>query len=144
MGNWMTVNIVGSIAAADLPAAKAFVNTGDDYNRFHPLCHDGFSFYGLGDWTAENIQACGNLSERDYTVEDVAATLRQMVAVVSSLRVKVHCGGDYESEDCVATVTVADGVVTVGPAEVPKVGGLAALAQGRMAALMGGLDGAGA
>jgi hypothetical protein len=138
----MTVNIVGSIAAADLPAAKTFVNTGDDDNRFHPLCNYGFSIWGLGDWTAETVQACGNLSERDYTVEDVAQTLRQMAAVVPSLQAKVHCGGDYESEDCVATITVTDGVVSVGPAEVGRLEGLAALGQARMAALVDGLDGA--
>jgi hypothetical protein len=127
----MTVNITGTIAPVDMPAAKTFVGTDED--RFHPLRNYSFSICGLGDWTAERIEACGNLSERDYTVEDVAATLRDMVAVVPSLRAKVHCGGDYESEDCVATITVADGVVSVGPPEVPKVGGLHALATARMA-----------
>lgn len=137
MGNWMTVNIVGTIAPDDLPAAKAFVNTGGDHNRHNPLCNYGFSVCGLDDWTAEQVQACGNLSDRDYTVEDVAEALRLMVVVVPSLALKVHCGGDYESEDCIATVTVADGVVSVGPADVPKVGGLRELAAVRMATLMG-------
>jgi hypothetical protein len=141
MGNWRTVNIVGTIAPNDLPAARAFVNTGDDYSRFHPLCNYGFSLCGLGDWTAEEVLACGNLSERDYSVEDVAETLRQMVAVVPSLALKVHCGGDYESEDCVATITVAGGNVFVDPAEVAKLGDMVPLSKGRMAAFLSGMAG---
>lgn len=136
MGNWRTVNITGTIAAADLPAAREFVNTGEDYGRFHPLCNYGFSICGLGDWVREEVLACGNLSERDYSLEDVAQTLRWMVEVVPSLHLKVHCGGDWESVDCIATVTVADGGVTVGPPEVAQLGGMDALAKGRMATLL--------
>jgi hypothetical protein len=136
MGNWRTVNIVGTIAPPDVADARAFVNTGDDYSRFHPLCNYGFSICGLGDWVREDVLACGNLSERDYSIEDVAQTLREMAAVAPSLRLKVHCGGDHESTACVATVTVAEGAVTVGPPEVGQLGGMDALAKGRLAELL--------
>jgi hypothetical protein len=140
VGNWRTVNIVGTIAPPDLAAARGFVNTGEDYSRFHPLCNHGFSICGLGDWVREDVLACGNLSERDYSIEDVAGTLRQMASVVPSLRLKVHCGGDYESTVCVATVTVAEGVVTVGAPEVAQLGGMDALAKGRLAELLDDTD----
>jgi len=141
MGNWRTVQIEGSIAAEDVPAARAFVNTGEDWDRFHPLCNYGPSLCGLGDWVGETVRAVGNLSERDYSVEAVADTLRKMAVYVPSLRLKVHCGGEYESTDCVATLTVLDGEVTVGPPEVTTVGvGLDELATGRLAQILfGGL-----
>jgi hypothetical protein len=140
MGNWRTVNIVGTIAPPDLAVARAFVNTGEDNDRFHPLCNYGFSICGLGDWVREEVLACGNLSERDYSVEDVVATLREMAATVPSLRLKVHCGGEHESTDCIATITVAEGVVTVGPPEVERLGGMDALAKGRLAAMLDDVD----
>ena len=59
MGNWRTVEIEGSIAPVDLDVARAFVNTGEDWDRFHPLCNYGPSLCGLGDWVAENIAAIG-------------------------------------------------------------------------------------
>ncbi len=49
--------------------------------------------------------------------------LRKIVKVVPSLKIKVHYGGDYESNKCIATVTVEHGVVTVGNPEVEFVSG---------------------
>lgn len=117
MGNWMTVQIVGTVAAADLPALRRWVRTEGDWDRFHPLCYFGPSLCGLGDWTAETMDTVGNLAERDYSAQDVADALRQAVALAPSLNLKVHCGGDYESSDVVATVTAVDRVVTVGEPE---------------------------
>ncbi len=142
MGDWMTVNIIGTIDAADAPAAVAFVETGQDWDRFHCLSFAVPSLCGLGRWMPEgggDINAVGNLSERNYDVSSVASTLRDLVAVAPSLRLKVHCGGEYESTDCVATVTVEDQVVTVGGPEVAKVGeGLQETASGRLFQILAG------
>lgn len=65
--------------------------------------------------------AAGNLYERDYSVDDVAKALFNLQSVARSMQLRVHCGGDYENETCVATITVADGRVSVGDPEVPTV-----------------------
>jgi hypothetical protein len=125
MGNWCTVTIVGSIDPKDANAAVDFVETEKDLSRFHCLCYCGPSLCGLGRWVPREggvISVVGNLSERDYGPEAVAEVLRQMVAVAPSLDLRVHCGGDYESTVCESTVTVADGVVVIGPPEVATVG----------------------
>lgn len=69
------------------------------------------------------MNACGNLAERDYTVADVATVLAELVQLAPSLRLKVHCGDDWESTTCIATITVGGGGVAVGPAEVESVEG---------------------
>lgn len=145
MGNWRTVTITGSIDAADVPAARAFVELGDrpvDWDRFHCLCWTGPSLCGLGRWIPKDggqIDAVGNLAERDYGVEEVAETLRNLVAVAPSLDVKVHCGGDWENTTCVATVTAREGQVTISDPEVAEVGGgLEDLATARLGAIMFG------
>lgn len=78
---------------------------------------------GLGDWVSSQVNACGNLAERDYTVADVATVLAELVQLAPSLRLKVHCGDDWESTTCIATITVGGGGVAVGPAEVESVEG---------------------
>lgn len=136
MGNWRTVNIEGTIDQADVPAAIARVEIGDDWADFHPLAFVGLSLCGLGRWIPRDggqILQIGNLAERDYSVEDVAGALRTLVAVAPSLTVRVHCGGDWESQECVATITVADGEVSVGPPQVETVGqGMDGQAEGRL------------
>lgn len=146
MGNWRTVTISGSIGQQDADAARAFVELGDDpanWDTFHCLCWPGPSLCGLGRWIPPGggeIRAVGNLAERDYSVEDVADALRQLLAAAPSLCVKVHCGGEYEDTTCIATVTAhADGQVTVGPPEVASVGdGLSDLSIARLGAALSG------
>lgn len=141
MGNWRTVNIEGSLDEADAKAARLFVNTGEDWGRFHCLAYFGPSLCGLGPWIPSGggeIRAVGNLSERDYGVEDVAETLTKLVEVAPSLRVAVHCGGEYESTECIATVVVVDGIVITREPAVATVGaGLAELGEGRLRAILG-------
>lgn len=127
MGNWRTVNLTGTVDEAEVEALRTRLiydySTPGGFDNFGPLSFSPAtpSLAGVGDWVRPTIFACGNLAERDYGVEDVAETLRELVAPAPSLRLKVHCGGDWEDTACVATVTVADGVVTVGPAEVETV-----------------------
>ena len=72
----------------------------------------------MPNWPAAAFNAVGNLSERDYDVDDVAESLALMAKAAPSLTCKVHCGGDWESKVCVATVALASGVVTIGDPEI--------------------------
>jgi hypothetical protein len=81
------------------------------FSSVHPgLC-------GLGAWPAETMNRCGNLHERDYSVRDVATALEALVRIAPSMLLKVHCGGEYESQTCVATISVGEGLVVVGKPE---------------------------
>tara|TARA_R110002072_G_scaffold248548_1_gene407530 strand:- start:1416 stop:1835 length:420 start_codon:yes stop_codon:yes gene_type:complete len=138
MGNWTTVHISGTCNAGDVPALKAAVNTGDDWDAFHCLCNSG-GLCGLGDWVCEEMSVIGNLAERDYGAEDVAAQLREFAKIAPSLNLKVHVGGAYESLDCVATVNCIDGAVTINDAEIKT---LASIPQAQIQAnLMSALTG---
>lgn len=137
----MTVTIEGHIGPEDADAARAFIETGEDWGRFHCLCYYGPSLSGLGQWIPQGggrIHAVGNLSERGYDTADIASTLVDLMAVAPSLELKVHCGGDYESTECVATVTAFGGVASVGVPEIAEVGvGLIAQGEERLREMMG-------
>lgn len=126
MGNWRTVNMTGTIDPADIPALRVrlvYDMRSGDWEGFGPLSFDPQtpSLAGLGDWVRPQVFAAGNLAERDYDVADVAELLAELAGLAPSLRLKVHCGGDWESTECVATITVRGGGVAVGPAEVLQV-----------------------
>lgn len=130
MGNWRTVNITGSIDEAEVPLLRERLgysigtSSGDPgWEHFGPLSfnRDSPSLCGLNNWVRPVVFACGNLAERDYGVKAVAETLRELLAIAPSMRLKVHCGGDWESETCIATITVANGTVETGPPEVERV-----------------------
>lgn len=129
MGNWRTVNMTGTMSAADAAKLRRLLDEGDwrapsavpdnadclSFSSTHPgLC-------GLGDWPAEAVNRSGNLAERDYTVMDVQIALESLVRVAPSLLLTVHCGGDYESDECVATIRVGEGLVRTGPPEVERI-----------------------
>jgi hypothetical protein len=122
MGNWRTVNLRGTVSADEVPAARTrlTVNGYGDYSNWGPLAFSN-GLCGLGEWLDAVINADGNLYERGYSVDDVAEALRELVEIAPSLALKVHCGGEYEDTECVATITVAGGVVTVGAPEVREV-----------------------
>lgn len=132
MGNWMTVNIVGKCPASEVTALRNALRCDDSFENFHPLCFfDQPSLCGLGDWSAEEISAIGNVAERDYTPESVAKACEKIVKAAPSIALKIHCGGDYESRDCVATITVENGSVVVGG---PEVKTLMAISEGQIQA----------
>jgi hypothetical protein len=119
MGDWTTVNIIGSCAENEVAALKAEVDIGENYNKFHSLCNTG-GLCGLGSWPAKKMFVSGNLAERGYDADDVADTLTELVKVAPSLDLKVHIGDHHESTKCIKTVTVKDGVVTLGDPEVDE------------------------
>lgn len=122
MGNWRTVNIIGKVDANEVEALKEACTVDSDYNNFHCLsiCN---GLCGLGDWVQTNINARGNLAERDYTVEDVAEEFKKLVKIAPSLEVKIHCGGNNEDEKCIATITVKNREVKVHQPESELISG---------------------
>ena len=127
MGNWRTVVLTGTVDESEVEALRDRVTyTDDDYNNFGPLSYNSKrpSIFGLCDWVAPTIVAGGNLAERDYSVKSVADILTKLVAIAPSLNLKVHCGGDWESEQCIATITVEHGTVTIGGPEIDLVHGV--------------------
>ena len=119
MGNWRTVQIEGTCDAADVPALKEYLAVDFSDPRWGPLHNGGMG--GLPNWAAEKIEACGNLGERDYTVENVRDELLKMSGVAPSLFARIHCGGDNESTTCVATVTISRGYAVTHEPKVEEV-----------------------
>jgi|SRR6185437_7557014 len=125
MGNWRTVNVVGTMSAQHAAALRELLDWGDySHLRDVPPDVDCLSFSsvrpglcGLGAWPAEHMNRRGNLHERNYSVEDVATALRALISVAPSMLLKVHCGGEYESDECVATISAGEGLVAVGEPE---------------------------
>lgn len=120
MGNWTTVNIVGTCDAQDIEALKVALTMKDDYSNFHCLINSG-GICGLPDWAREKIDVVGNLAERDYGADSVRGTLEEIAKTAPSLSVKVHVGGDYEDKKCVATVVLRDGKALVEDPEIEEI-----------------------
>lgn len=119
MGNWTTVNIKGTIAPEHVQAvrkhfAKDFMDEGWG-------CLHGGGICGLPNLGTENINAAGNLGERDYGAEDVAKECNKVLAFAPSFDVVVHVGEDYESLEVAATVKKVDGKYQVVAPEVKTI-----------------------
>lgn len=129
MGNWRTVNVTGTIAEADIPALRERLGYTYDspsgFDHFGPLSFstDSPSICGLNNWVHAVVNATGNLAERDYSPEDVRAELQQLLAIAPSMMLTVHCGGDWESDDCVATIRTGEGLAVLLPPEVESISG---------------------
>jgi hypothetical protein len=122
MGNWMTVMIEGEIPADEVGPLTDWLQgprfdggslDDPEWERVGPLTISG-GLAGLGAWPAETVMRIGNCYERDYTPESVADQLRAAMAVAPGMDLKVHCGGDYESSDVIASVLARGGEVGVG------------------------------
>jgi hypothetical protein len=140
MGNWRRVHIVGGMLAEEVDALRAeiyqvlrggmfahrYEQDEAQMKKFGPLSHTG-GICGFGSWPSPSINAVGNLAERDYDPYDVAEHLKKLAVVAPSLGVMVHCGADYESEKCIATVVLFEGATVVRPPAVRLVGDLSPL-----------------
>ena len=121
MGNWMRLHLTGTCAESETEALKAALTVNlkgnfdsEAWRRVGPLTiSEGLC--GLGSWSAAVVSAVGNAFERDYDEESVQAQLEKLVEIAPSLELTVHCGGDYESAKCVATVKVSNGKVELLP-----------------------------
>lgn len=120
MGNWRRVMIEGSCEADEVASLRELIVV--DLHDMDPeqpfLCLSACGgLMGLPAWPAKEILAVGNMAERDYGPEDVAAALERCAEEAPSLEAVVHVGGDYESDECVATVRLEAGEATVGDPE---------------------------
>lgn len=128
MGNWRTIHIEGTMSAEDAAKLRELLDDvwrSDAENVDQITClsfdskHPGLC--GLGAWPSERMSRTGNLYERDYTVQDVADALTELVKVAPSMLLQVHCGDEYESEECVASVAVDEGVVAILEPAIAKI-----------------------
>lgn len=121
MGNWRTVYIIGKCDYLEVQKLKELIDCkGPDYNNFHCLCNTG-SICGLGDWSDEVINSVGNLSERDYSIKEVAERLKKIASQVPSLEVDIHCGEDYEDKKCIKTIRLRKEKVSIINPEIEKI-----------------------
>jgi hypothetical protein len=131
VGNWRTVNITGTIAEAEIPALRG--RLGYSHRRgwlseqnFGPLSFDTDqpSLCGLNDWVRPKVSAIGNLAERDYAPRDVRDELEELLEIAPSMMLVIHCGGDWESDECVATIRTGEGLAVLLPPEVKQIMGI--------------------
>lgn len=145
MGNWMRLQVLGSCDGSELDALRELLVIdlrhpdvdGKSWDALGPLSvSEGLA--GLGDWPATAISAVGNAFERDYDAESVSEQLKELVKVAPTLTLTVHCGGDYESAECVATVKASGGEVEILSPEISALPEISDdLMLGRMAKVMG-------
>ena len=131
MGNWRTVNMIGQISRqSEVDALRAYL----DFSRRGwiarsiPMGPLSFStsfpgLCGMNDWPALSIRRAGNLAERNYSVKNVADQLAEILPLAPTLLLQVHCGADWESDKCIATVSVGEGLVAAGPPQIATLTG---------------------
>ena len=140
MGNWRMIEMAGTVAPADgkrihegIIELSRYVVGESSANRRHREAKVGFTVSALRygstdltgwfwDWPTGQINECGNLFERSYDPDDVLRDCVSLASFAPSLDLVVHCGGEYQSNLCLATIRVKDGTATLGPPEVPFVG----------------------
>ena len=129
MGNWRTVNIIGSVNTNEAKEMRKILSEdifGDDFDwsRPDPVSCVRFvkSLAGLNEWVKESgdINAIGNLSERDYDNDDIYNALVFLAENFPSLKLTLHSGSDWEDLTCSATFEVKDGVVTKLPPKIER------------------------
>lgn len=124
MGNWRRVQLLGTCAADEVKPlwdrVVYDIHDLDSLDGFGPLSA-GSGLCGLSKWPAEAISAVGNMAERDYDEDSVKSCLEELAVIAPSLALIVHMGGDYEVDECVATVTLLKGQALVGPPGVEKI-----------------------
>ena len=131
MGNWRTVLISGTMSVDHAEDLRWLLDTGESWESQHyrevwdsPYACLSYNrrrpgLAGLGDWPGAVVgDRIGNLAERDFDVEDVAKALEALVHHAPTMLLKVHCGGEWEDRECVATISVGEGLVVTGPPEI--------------------------
>jgi len=134
MGNWRTVNISGHIGADEIDAARELLTRAANYDSWmygdgenEELCSlfclaFGEGLCGLRDWIrpSGNINAVGNLHERDFDNDDIEKALSILAKRFPTLELTLHSGDDWESLHCTATFHVKDGECKRCPPEIKE------------------------
>ena len=123
MGDWRTVNITGHMNPEE---AKRMIEELSSESIWYTAAwgfHIHYSLCGLNQWVKSDgkVFGAGNLAERDCEIEDIKAGLEYLVESYPSLNLILHAGGNYESEECVATFIVRNGVVEQTEPQVDKI-----------------------
>jgi hypothetical protein len=98
-------------------ALRFDINDFDNDQEMHCLLNGGLM--GLPNFANPTFDVVGNLFERGYDHDSVKEALEYLATKAPSLKAKVHLGGDYETADTTHTITLENGVATVGPPEEP-------------------------
>lgn len=133
MGNWRTVNITGHIGSEEIDAARELLSRTAHYD---PWIRDdeseemdalycmafGEGICGLHDWIRPDgeINAVGNLHERDFDNDDIEKALSILAKKFPTLELTLHSGDDWESLHCTATFHVKDGECKRCPPEIEE------------------------
>ena len=138
MGNWRRANVIGTVDDGEVGALrKALTFDPKTYEGFGPLSNGGIA--GLPMWATPTFNVVGNLGERGYDEESIAEHLETLAEAAPSLRCVVHLGGDYETDDCVKTITIADGKTQITEPQVDVLGAIPeAQMQGHLMAMLSG------
>lgn len=111
MSEWRRVQIVGTCANEHVPALREHL-AADIMDKRWGCLHNG-GIVGLPNWAGPDFNAVGNLGERGYDEQSVAAALRECQKVAPSLSCSVHVGEVGEGDTCVASVFCVAGRVMV-------------------------------
>ena len=119
MGNWRTVDLRGHMDAAeacDMIAELTYSVFRDHYSKWDTdvaCLLMGNSLCGLNQWAGRDgdIDAVGNLAERDFDNDDIEKALVYLAKKYPSLDLTLHSGSDWESLECSATFVVTNGEV---------------------------------
>ena len=116
MGNWRTVDMRGHMDPAEAADMIEYLDYDSDWSKWEidaACLLMSKSICGLNQWVdaAGNIDAVGNLAERDFDNDDIEKALNHLVERYPSMDLTLHSGSDWESLDCSATFRVKDGVV---------------------------------
>jgi len=108
--------MTGKIPEKHVASMEKYFKNYDNFNCLtitNGLC-------GLGNWVKPVVNAVGNLAERNYTVESVANVLKLIAEKWDGVELTIHVGGDYESDECIATVILKNGKVDILPPQIEK------------------------
>jgi hypothetical protein len=120
MGNWRTVNLVGTLSTEDAKKVHDYLELNYQHNDWNCL-HNG-GIYGLPNWGETIIDCVGNLAERNYDAEDILEELEKIAIFAPSLSIIVHCGGNYESNECVSSIVFNQGKGEIVEPLIDKIG----------------------
>ena len=127
MGDWRIIQITGTCAQRHIKILDSRIRCPDsahtprDSERWNDFVEGPLSMHPKGnhlpgsryvDWVRKTIDYCGLCFERNYTLDDIEHFLWKLAGIAPSLCLKVHCGGDFQNPECIATFHLIDGHVS--------------------------------
>lgn len=75
---------------------------------------------GLGKWVKREINAVGQLNSKGADIEEIVESLKDILFVCPSINLIVHVGDESGTTNCVQTILVKNGEITIYPPKVEK------------------------